>query len=68
MERIELRVDGMTCGGCETSVRNAVSRLPDVASVEADHVAGRVTVEVDGRADREAIGSAIEGAGFAVVG
>lgn len=44
---IVLRVEGMTCAGCEGNVEFALSSLPGVERVEADHEAKRVTVGFD---------------------
>jgi copper chaperone len=63
-ESLQLTVTGMTCGGCENAVKHAVSKLPGVESVIADHHANLVGVEFDPsqvtpqviRAEIEAIG------------
>lgn len=57
-------VDGMSCGGCESSVENVVGDLDGVEGVAADNESGTVTV--DGDYDEEAVRQAIEGAGFTV--
>lgn len=44
---VELKVNGMVCGGCAVSVRNALLETPGVASASVDHEAGRATVEYD---------------------
>lgn len=36
MEITELKVDGMTCGSCVTSVTKALKRVPGVQDVEVD--------------------------------
>lgn len=66
METIELSVQGMSCGGCENSVKVAVGDIAGVGSVEADHESGRVTVTSNGTADVDAIKAAIVEAGFVV--
>lgn len=66
MGTIELRVDGMSCGGCENAVRNVVGALDNVRSVSADHATGQVTIEAAGPVDLEVVRRAIEGAGFSV--
>ncbi len=43
-QSVELRVDGMTCAGCENTICSAVRAVEGVESCAADHVAGRVTV------------------------
>lgn len=68
-ERVTIKVDGMTCGGCESSVKNALERLDGVQVVEASHQDGSVELLFDPeRVDREALAGAIEEAGYDVVG
>lgn len=67
METIELNVGGMTCGGCENSVRNAILRLPGVLSVTADHATGRVIVDAENAMEKATITAAVEDAGYEVV-
>ncbi|WP_418280567.1 heavy-metal-associated domain-containing protein [Halorubrum sp. DTA98] len=55
-------VDGMACGGCEENVTDALSALPGVESVTADHEAGTATVEGD--VDVDAAIDAIAKAGY----
>lgn len=66
MNKIELDVEGMSCGGCENSIRNAVGRLPGVAEVRADHTTGRVEIDASATIDLEAVRTAITEAGFSV--
>lgn len=54
-------VDGMTCGGCANTLRNAITAEIPTASVVVDLGKARVTVEP---ADDEAIQRAVEVAGF----
>lgn len=65
MTSITLNVSGMTCGGCENSVRNALLTRPGVHEVTASHTAGTVSIKFDAaKVDAAQIGSAIEAAGF----
>ena len=57
-----LSVSGMSCGGCESTVEDAVSALDGCTGVDADHEADTVTVEGDVSAD--ALRSAIESSGY----
>ncbi|KAB2965987.1 MAG: heavy-metal-associated domain-containing protein [Thermoanaerobaculia bacterium] len=41
------KVEGMTCGGCEASVKITVKRLDGVQAVEASHAEKRATVTYD---------------------
>ena len=68
MGELRLEVQGMDCGGCEESIRKAVTRIEGVDSVSADHVSGRVEVRFAGQADEEKVRLAIEEAGYEVVG
>jgi hypothetical protein len=60
----ELPVQGMTCGGCERKVENALLAQPGVEGATAEREPGRAIVR--GRASREAVVRAIEAAGFRV--
>jgi len=57
-----LSVSGMSCGGCESNVEDAVSELAGCERVEADHEAGTVTVE--GEVSMDALRSTIESSGY----
>ena len=64
-----LNVEGMTCGGCEATVKRALGQLEGVTSADADHESKSVRVTFDPAAvDLEAIGSRIEELGFTVAG
>lgn len=68
-ERVTIRVDGMTCGGCENSVKGALERLDGVQVLEASHQEGTVEVLFDPeRIDRASLTGAIEEAGYDVLG
>jgi copper chaperone CopZ len=68
MDALRLQVQGMDCGGCEESIRKAVSQVEGVASVTADHVSGLVEVSFARQPDEEKVRTAIEEAGYEVVG
>lgn len=63
---MKLKVSGMTCGGCAKSVERAVSAAAPGAKVSVDLKSGEVAI--DGPTARQAIVTAIEDAGFDVVG
>jgi copper chaperone len=65
---VTLQVEGMTCGGCEQSVRQAVERVPGVNEAAADHQAGVVSVRMLESADIVAVRGAILDAGFTTGG
>ena len=57
----------MTCGGCERRVRDAVSALPGVSAVVAEHIGDEVEVSFDPSAvGLGKIRAAITAEGFAV--
>lgn len=67
MEKLQIRVSGMTCGGCERSVQKALTSRQGVASAKADHAAGVVAVEFDPAViARAGLEKAITEAGFQV--
>ncbi len=68
MTELNLQVDGMDCGGCEQSIQKAVQQIAGVEGVTADHQSGRVQVIFAAEPDEPAVRSAIEDAGFDVVG
>jgi len=62
-----LSVKGMKCGGCETTVREAVKSCPGVISVQPNFRENTVEVEYEeGKADLDAISRTISAKGFQV--
>ncbi len=61
----ELKVDGMTCGGCAASVKRALQALDANAEVDVDLPAK--TVKVATAAQFDAVKAAVEDAGYDVV-
>ncbi|MBM4200857.1 MAG: heavy-metal-associated domain-containing protein [Gammaproteobacteria bacterium] len=47
MTTVQLKVQGMKCGGCESNVREAVTACPGVTAVKASHKEGLVDIEYD---------------------
>ena len=67
MTTINLNVEGLTCGGCEKSVRNALLAHDGVNEVTASHETGVVAIEFDdNQIEQAALKQAIEDAGFDV--
>lgn len=60
----ELRVEGMTCGGCAASVKRAVQAIDGSAEVNVD--LGSKTVRVRSAAKLDAVTSAVADAGYPV--
>ncbi|MDQ0991012.1 heavy-metal-associated domain-containing protein [Streptomyces sp. V3I7] len=62
------KVSGMTCGHCEGAVSGEISEIPGVSSVKAVASTGEVTVVSAGPLDEQAVRSAVDEAGFELVG
>jgi len=62
---MNIRVEGMTCGGCAATVRKTLEGIPFVQSVEVDLLAGRAMVVHSG-ARVEEMAAAFEGTKFTV--
>ena len=58
----QITVEGMSCGGCEENVENALRDLPGVTDAEADEASDSVTIEGD--ASDEDIATAVKDAGY----
>jgi copper chaperone len=68
MEKLSLKVDGMTCGGCVKSIQNALNEQNGINTATADLDNASVEVEFDSALiAAAAIKAAIEAAGFDVV-
>lgn len=65
MNTITLNVPGMTCGHCESAVKNEVGHVPGVTAVEVDLESKDVTI-TGTDLDRAAIVAAIDEAGYDV--
>lgn len=65
IETLTLKVHGMTCQGCESSIINAVNELSGVQDIEINRILAQVVVSYDDTAlDKIHIIEAIENAGF----
>ena len=67
MKEINLKVEGMVCGGCENRVQNAVSTIAGVEAVKANHNDGSVIVTAKEDVLEQTIMDKIEDIGFTVV-
>ncbi|WP_175410275.1 heavy-metal-associated domain-containing protein [Streptomyces sp. TRM64462] len=61
-------VKGMTCGHCEGAVSEEVAAIAGVTSVQAAAATGRVTVVSGAPLDDEAVRTAVDEAGYELVG
>lgn len=67
MKEIELKVENMTCKGCENRIQNALKEIEGVESVVADHVNGNVKVILVDDITEDILKEAIEDLDFEVV-
>ncbi|HSK09296.1 MAG TPA: copper ion binding protein [Vicinamibacterales bacterium] len=64
---LNLKVTGMTCGGCENAVKRSVGQIEGVSEVSASHQEERVAVTFDeSKVSREAIVAKINRLGYQV--
>jgi copper chaperone len=65
--KIELAVDGMTCPGCEQTIRKVLLSVPGVKSANASRVSKSASVEADAAVKKETLALAIRKAGYKVL-
>ncbi|MGO1292268.1 heavy-metal-associated domain-containing protein [Brevibacterium linens] len=63
----EYQVTGMTCGHCESSVREEVGEIASVTDIEVSAETGRLTVTTSGEVDDAQVLAAVEEAGYSAV-
>ncbi|OBG62162.1 MULTISPECIES: heavy-metal-associated domain-containing protein [unclassified Mycobacterium] len=63
----EYRVDGMSCGHCESAVRDEVGRLPGVERVDVSADTGRLVITSSSPIDADAVLGAVDEAGYEAV-
>ena len=63
---IEYKVTGMTCGGCENSVKRVLSKIEGVHHVDASHVLNQVIVDVDEVFEEEVLIQKIKKLGYQI--
>ena len=67
MKELEIKINGMGCGGCENRVKTALSTIEGVESVEANHNTGIVTVKAEKDLDVAQIKEKIVDLGYEIV-
>lgn len=68
MVEFNLKVEGMTCGGCENRVKNALKEIKGIVEVSADYTTGIVTLKANEPIDKKIIKETIEDIGFEYLG
>jgi copper chaperone len=65
MQKLRLRVTGMTCQGCVRSVKRVLERVPGVSEAAVSLERSEAVVDFDpGRASAADLAAAVEGAGY----
>jgi copper chaperone CopZ len=65
MTTINLNVEGITCGGCEKSIRTALLAHDGVSEATASHETGVVAIKYDNsKINEDQLKQTIEDAGF----
>lgn len=59
-----ITVTGMSCGGCEERVEDAVGALEGVQQVTADNESDTVEIELDGDVPDDELATAVRDAGY----
>lgn len=67
MQEIIIKVNGMMCGGCENRVKNALSLVEGIQTVEADYNDGIVKINAKDTFQVEELKKIIDNLGFEVV-
>lgn len=68
LETATIKIKGMTCMGCVSSIRNVLSNVPGVAQIEATLEPPQATVHFDSAVTKlDRLKDAITDAGFEVV-
>lgn len=66
MKETILKVSGMECGGCENRIKNALSTIEGIESVDADYKTGIVKVKSNEEITKEQMEETIEDIGFEI--
>ncbi|GGI03705.1 heavy metal translocating P-type ATPase [Egicoccus halophilus] len=65
--RLDLPVEGMTCGSCAARVQRTLDKQPGVRDAEVNFGTGLARVELDEAADLDALQAAVERTGYTLV-
>lgn len=67
MRKINLKVNGMMCVGCENGIKNAVKDIQGVKKVSADHKSGMIKVVAKDNVGIDVIKESLEALDYEVV-
>jgi cation-transporting ATPase V/Cu+-exporting ATPase len=65
--KVDLHVEGMTCGSCAARVQRILERQDGVARADVNFATGTARVSLDGDLDVDATGAAIDKIGYTLV-
>ncbi|MBC1424656.1 heavy-metal-associated domain-containing protein [Listeria seeligeri] len=67
MEKLTLKIEGMTCGHCEARVEKALAEVDGVTNAKVSLEEGTATVEFEtGKVTEDSLIDAVEEAGYEV--
>ncbi|MBC1735824.1 CopZ family metallochaperone [Listeria seeligeri] len=67
MEKLTLKIEGMTCGHCEARVEKALAEVDGVTNAKVSLEEGTATVEFEtGKVTEDSLIDAVEDAGYDV--
>ncbi len=66
MKKINLKVFGMVCNGCENRIKNALLNIEGVSKVNANHNKNLVTIVLKDEVDQNILIDEIKKLGFEV--
>jgi copper chaperone CopZ len=64
MPKVEISIDGMTCGHCAKSITNELATLEGVTSINVDHTTGKAIVETSDAVTESGLKDAVAEAGY----
>ena len=67
MNKINLKVNGMVCNGCENRVKNALMNIEGVSKVKASYKKSLVTISAKDEIDVKDIENVIKNLGYEIV-
>ncbi len=63
MSKVEIKIEGMTCGHCAMSITKELTGLAGVTNVQVDHAKGSAVVELTGVSNGQ-LADAVTEAGY----
>lgn len=64
MKTETITIANLKCGGCETSIKNALGKLNGVQSVQVDFETDSVQIQVENSTSRQALTEVLHGLGY----